>query len=268
MLRMIDNLLPPARRQLNKGQTLRLLDEIESSPGPGASIYIVPGRPMEEVRGMIEATLKPGPALDSLIDHAVQSSTGAAIFWGEGHQKLLLPPFPLREARLAPGYAVEPLREFLRRERALALVLLRLGNYAIGVFRGEHLVSSKVGTGLVHGRHRNGGSSAHRFERHRDKQMEGFFTRVCAHARERIEPHISEIEHIVYGGERFTLLAFRKQCRFVQQLDDRALGRLLNIHEPKQASLPVALAEAWSSIVLEWKEEHGPLLPRQLLAGE
>ena len=57
----------------------------------------------------------------------------------------------------------------LHKEFILGLIIVRLGEYGVGVFQGENLLSSKVGTGLVHSRHRQGGSSSHRFERHRDK---------------------------------------------------------------------------------------------------
>ena len=115
-------------------------------------------------------------------------------------------------------------------------------------------MTSKVGTGLVHARHRQGGSSSHRFERHRLKQMETFFTNVCEHAREQLEPYSRQLEYLVYGGTRQTLLDFRKQCHFLRQFDTRTLDVLLNIREPKRAGIEEAVQEAWSSRVIEWKE--------------
>ena len=136
----------------------------------------------------------------------------------------------------------------------MGLVLVRMGAYGIGVVQGEKLLSSKVGTGLVHARHRQGGSSSHRFERHREKQMETFFTRVCGHAREQLEPYARQLEYVIYGGTRETLLDFRKQCHFLHQFDNRTLDLLLNIREPKQSGLQEAIQEAWSSRVIQWNE--------------
>jgi peptide subunit release factor 1 (eRF1) len=137
----------------------------------------------------------------------------------------------------------------------LALVLIRLGAYSIGIFQGEKLISSKVGTGLVHARHRQGGSSAHRFERHREKQMEAFFTRVCIHVREQLEPHTRNVNFVLYGGTKETILDFRKQCRFLREFNNRTLDRLLNVRDPRRAGLSEGIQEAWSSRVIRWDRD-------------
>jgi hypothetical protein len=58
----------------------------------------------------------------------------------------------------------------------------------------------------VHSRHRQGGSSAHRFERHREKQIESFFTRVCGHAQEHLEPYLKQLDHVIYGWIFFSIV--------------------------------------------------------------
>jgi hypothetical protein len=37
-------------------------------------------------------------------------------------------------------------------------------------------------------------------------------------------------------------------------LDNQTIALLLNIREPKQASLEAALAEAWSSKIIQWQQ--------------
>jgi peptide subunit release factor 1 (eRF1) len=182
------------------------------------------------------------------------SNTGAALFWGEQERYLVLPPFPISEKLFSSGYDVEPLRSLLQRELMLALILVRLGDYAIGVFRGEKMLSSKVGTGHIHARHKKGGSSQRRFERGREKQVEDFFDRVCSRVRERLEPYKAQLDYVVYGGEHHTLLSFRKQCRFLQQVDDRTLEPVLNVRRPRQATLWGAIGAVWSSEVIRWQE--------------
>jgi hypothetical protein len=242
------------RRRLTRQKMLHLLNELEATEGPATSLYIPHDLPAPEVKKALRAPLGPGieEAMPDISDAISRSKTGAVLFWGEEHKYLVLPPFPSGEKLFASGYDVEPLRELLRQERVIALMLLRLGAYAVGVFRGEKLLSSKVGTGLVHSRHRQGGSSAHRFERHRDKQIESFFTRVCSHTQERLEPY--QLDYVIYGGERHTLLSFRKQCEFLRQFDGRTLAKPLNVREPKQATLEAAISQAWSSEVVEWEE--------------
>jgi peptide subunit release factor 1 (eRF1) len=132
---------------------------------------------------------------------------------------------------------------------------VRLGTYAIGVSGGENLVSCKTGTGLVHGRHRQGGSSAHRFERHRDKQIEYFLTRVCQHIREQWEPHAKTLDYVVYGGAWTTMQLLQKRCPFLERLATPALPPLLDIPEPNRSVLETAVKRVWSSTVMEWRED-------------
>ena len=251
-------MLIPTRRLFTRQRMLRLLDEFAANEGTATSLYIPASLTLPEVEKTLKAPLGPGveEAMSDIDEALAHSKTGAVIFWGEKGKYLVLPPFPVKERLFSSGYDVEPLRSLLQQDLKVALILLRLDAYAIGVFQGETLLSSKVGTGLVHSRHRQGGSSAHRFERHREKQMESFFTRVCSHVRERLEPYLKQLDYVIYGGERHTLLTFRKQCEFVQQFDDRVLGTTLNVREPKQATLEAAISQAWSSEVVEWKERQ------------
>ena len=244
------------RWHFTRQNMLRLLNEMEDAEGPATSLYIPRDLPASEVEKTLKVPLGPGveEAMPDIDEAIARSKTGAVIFWGEQGKYLVLPPFPLEERLFSSGYDVEPLRALLQQDLKVALILLRLDAYAVGVFQGEKLMSSKVGTGLVHSRHRQGGSSAHRFERHREKQIESFFTRVCSHVREHLEPYLKQLDYVIYGGERHTLLTFRKQCEFVQQFDDRVLGTTLNVREPKQATLEAAISQAWSSEVIEWKE--------------
>jgi peptide subunit release factor 1 (eRF1) len=251
-------MLAPIHRRLDRTKTLRLLDEIEAAEGQATSLYIPHDLAASEVEKTLKAPLGLGAAevLPDIAEAVGRSKTGTVILWGEQGKYLVLPPFPLKEKLFASGYDVEPLRALLQQDLTVALILLRLGAYAVGVFQGEKLMSSKVGTGLVHSRHKKGGSSAHRFERHREKQIEYFFTRVCNHVEEHLEPYLQQLDYVIYGGERHTLLSFRKQCHFLQQLDERTLGTLLNVREPKQTALEAAITQVWSSELIQWEESQ------------
>ena len=245
-------------RRFSRQRMLQLLDELADAESPATSLYIPHDLPASEVEKTLKAPLGPGVAevISDIAEAVGRSKTGTVILWGEQGKYLVLPPFPIKEKLFASGYDVEPLRALLQQDLTVALILLRLGAYAVGVFQGEKLMSSKVGTGLVHSRHKKGGSSAHRFERHREKQIEYFFTRVCHHVQERLEPYLGQMDYVIYGGERHTLLSFRKQCHFLQQLDERTLGTLLNVREPKQAALEAAITQVWSSEVIQWEESQ------------
>jgi len=255
-------MLVSKRRQLDRPRVLRLLDELEASSGPAVTLYVSPGTATADIEQRLQATTAPEDVTPDLAGAAARSTTGAVVFWGEQHRRLVLPPFPLEAGPLFNGYQVDPLRQLLRSDLTIALVLVRLGAFAVGLFQGDRLVSSKVGKGLVHARHGKGGSSQRRFERHREKQIEGFFTRLCDHARERLEPYLRETDYVLYGGERSTVLALQKQCRFLNLASDRTLQRLLNVREPRQSTLEDAIGEAWSSQLTEWSS-----LERASLAG-
>jgi hypothetical protein len=235
---------------------LDFLGELERNVGDEArSLYLPPGLPSAEV----EAALKEASGLveipPELAKCAASSKTGAALFCSPERRCLVLPPFPVAEKRLTHSLATEPLHSLIKRDYMIALILVRLGAYAIGICAGENLVSSKVGTGLVHGRHRKGGSSAHRFERHRDKQIEYFLSRVCRHAQEQLKPQAPVLDYMVYGGAWTTVELLQKQCPFLGRLDKRVLPPLLEIPEPRQAVLATAVNRVWSSSVMEWREE-------------
>ncbi len=244
---------------LSRGRMLRLLDELGSTAG-GSALYFPPGIDEREAVDRIAAHLGDGAMPPDLARAVSRSATGAAVFWGPSARHLVLPPFPVRERRSFSFYRVEPLRSLLQADLTVALILVRLGAYSIGLCRGERVLAGKAGTGNVHARHKNGGWSQHRYERHRDKQMEYFFERACDHLRELVEPHLAEVDYALYGGERHTLLAFRKQCGFAARFEDRVVERLLDVHDLTVSGLPEAVRLAWSSRVTSWPagEQRAP----------
>jgi hypothetical protein len=242
-----------SRRRLDRLKVLHLLDALGTASGLATSLYMPPGVPTPEIEKTLDIASVGEGVLTDVSKLVSRSTTGAVLFWGEQGKYLVLPPFPITEKLFCSGYDVEPLRSLLQREYVVGLILLRLGAYAIGVFRGEKLLSSKVGTGHIHSRHRKGGSSERRFERGREKQVENFFGRVCSRVRERLEPYLGQLDYVVYGGERYTLLSFRKQCEFLGAIEDRTLSSSVNVREPRQATLEAAIGAVWSSEVIQWQ---------------
>lgn len=247
-------MLSAVHYKLSRVKLLHLLNELKNNSINVVSLYVPAGSPRVKAEDMMKTILDLNIVPGELSSYMGDSPTGAILFWGPGCRYLVIPPFPMNEARTSNTCDIEPLQAVLRQPLLFGLVLIRLGAYAIGVVKGQNLCSSKVGTGLVHARHRQGGSSAHRFERHREKQIETYFTRVCGHVREQLEPIEKQLEFLFYGGTRDTLLQFRKQCQFMRQFDERTLDILLNIRQPRQSGLQEAIQEAWSSRIIQWKE--------------
>ncbi|MDO9333949.1 MAG: Vms1/Ankzf1 family peptidyl-tRNA hydrolase, partial [Dehalococcoidales bacterium] len=111
-------------------------------------------------------------------------------------------------------------------------------------------------TGLVHSRHRQGGSSAARFQRRREDQTHHFLERVGGHIREIFEPYAKKLDNFVYGGARTTIQQLQKQCDFLRQFDDRLLPPLLEIPDPRFRVLETAITQVWSSRVTEWRDSE------------
>lgn len=238
--------------RLNRGRMRPFLDDLALTQGSAVSLYSPPGVPLLGMADTLDrvADLATMPAdIDQLIG---RSPTGAVLFWGEARKCLVLPPFPITARHMAHGYDVTALRSLLDNDHLIAIVLVRLGAYSIGICRGEELVDSKTGTGLVHARHKKGGSSQGRFARHREKQIEQFLIRVCSHVLEHLQPHARSLDYLVYGGARTTILLLRNQCPFLHQFDDRMLRALLDIPDPRQAILERAVGTVWSTDIIEW----------------
>ena len=248
--------LSSKKRAFNRARMLDFLEKLAVAPGEDlTTLYLPPRLPASELDNLLNEIPAQQDIPAGLSDIVNRSGIGAVVFWSALQKYLVIPPFPVSEKNIRHTLDIEPLRSVLSREYLVGLVLVRLGSYAIGVCHGEKLVSSKVGTGLVHGRHRQGGSSAHRFERHRDKQIEYFLTRVCQHAREQLEPYVKSLDYLVYGGAWTTILLLQKQCPLLGKLETPTLPPLLDIPEPRQAVLETALNRIWSSTVIEWVED-------------
>jgi peptide subunit release factor 1 (eRF1) len=234
---------------------LGFLDELALTEGKAISVYLPQGTLQARVENLLGRVFAATVIPPGVAEVIAGSGMGAALFWSPLQTYLVLPPFPIVEEYITDGYNVGPLRSLLSQDFLIALVLVRLGAYSIGIYRGTELIYSKTGTGLVHPRHKKGGSSQARFARHREKQIEQFLARVCGHVQEHIEPHARSLDYLVYGGARTTILSLRKRCPFLSRFDDRILQMLLDIPEPRQAVLEKAIVTVWSSDVIEWCED-------------
>ncbi len=248
-------MLKAKKRLLNRAKTMDYLKELAGVPGGKAAKFCLPPHlAPEETQGVCKLGDIPPDIHPHLVKLAAGSGTGCYVLWSVGHKCLVVPSFPTAAKQVTQSLDLAQIRSQLEKDLVIALVLVRLGSYAVGVSRGETLLTSKVGTGLVHGRHRQGGSSAHRFERHRDKQIETFLNRVCGHVHEQIEPYVKSLDFIVYGGSWDTIQLLQKYCPLLLQLKTPVLPPLLDIPDPRQQVLEKAVNRVWSSTVYEWQE--------------
>jgi len=117
------------------------------------------------------------------------------------------------------------------------VLLVRLGGFAAGVFQGEELVASKVGSRFVKGRHKKGGSSANRFRRRREGQERDLVEVAAAEAARVLSPWEGKLDAVALGGDREAVrrvLAARRELAWLKPL---ALERFFTVPEPRRRVL-------------------------------
>ena len=144
------------------------------------------------------------------------------------------PPFGLAHARVYEHIELGPLIEELARDHVVAAVPVRLGGFAVGLFDGERLVVSKVGSRFVKGRHKKGGSSSGRFRRRREEQARALIEAAAGTAGTVLEPHRARIEHVALGGDR---AAVGKVAERLPWLAEKQLERFFTVPDPRQREL-------------------------------
>ncbi|SDY44232.1 hypothetical protein SAMN05661080_03482 [Modestobacter sp. DSM 44400] len=83
-----------------------------------------------------------------------------------------------------------------------AVLLVRRGRWAVGVFDGGDLVVSKVDARLVQGRTAAGGWSQQRFARRRGNQTDAVVTHAADTAVRVLLPHAGSVAALFAGGDR------------------------------------------------------------------
>src|SRR6266508_4841850 len=150
---------------------------------------------------------------------------------------LVRPPFGLSHEGQYDVVRLSPLFDALAEDHVVGALLVRLGGYAVGVFEGEQLVASKVGSRFVKGRHKKGGSSANRFRRRREEQARALIEEAAETAAAVLEPWRNRIEFVAFGGDRTAIahvLAARAELGW---LAERAISRFFPVPRPRRDTL-------------------------------
>ena len=147
------------------------------------------------------------------------------------------PPFGLAHAGEYEVVRLEPLFEALAADHVVAVLLVRLGGYAVGVFEGERLAASKVGSRFVKGRHKKGGSSSGRFRRRREEQARELIEEAGEVAARVLEPWRDQVQFVALGGDRTAVERVLAASPELGWLSERALPRFFTVRDPRQAVL-------------------------------
>jgi hypothetical protein len=188
-------------------------------------------------------------------EHALVASTeigqDEVTFVASGGERVLceppFPPLPAQACGSRPGFDPAPLLEHVRRERVVGVLLVRLGGHAAGVFEGERLVDSKVGSRLVHGRHRKGGSSSGRFARRREGQARAALEQAANVAARVLLGRT--LDAVVLGGDRRALDTVLADPRLAP-LRPLVVARVHDVPDPRLVVLRAMPERFLATIVL------------------
>jgi hypothetical protein len=161
------------------------------------------------------------------------------------------PPFGLGHEGSYEMVELEPLFDALARDHVVAVLLVRLGGFAVGVLEGERLIASKVGSRFVKGRHKKGGSSANRFRRRREKQERELIQAAAATAVELLEPSRDKAEFAALGGDRRAVDDVLEAEPRLAWLRERALTRFFTTGDPRLRELERLAYEIYSAEMTE-----------------
>ncbi len=180
---------------------------------------------------------------------AERYKTGIAIFWHEdGPTHIVLPSFPINEDKLAFGtFNLPILHEILARQYVIGIILVTWGSYAVGLFHGNSLSVSKVGTGHIHKEHKKGGSSQKRFARRTEEQRKDFLKRVSIRIEERLLDYIPD--YIFFGGNRLIYNSLYKYSKFMQLHRNKVSKRVLNTKHANQEALEQSFLQVKKSLL-------------------
>ena len=124
----------------------------------------------------------------------------------------------------------------VRRPQRAAVLLVRRGRWAVGVFDGPDLVVSKVDSRLVQGRTAAGGWSQQRFARRRSQQTDAVVSAAADTAARVLLPRVEGLAGLFTGGDRGMLDAVLADPRLARLA---ALRRspVLEVGEPTKEAL-------------------------------
>lgn len=154
------------------------------------------------------------------------------------------PPFPPLPAPAGGAWPEDPadlaglIAAHATVDRTVGVFLVRLGGFAVGVFTGSppRLVSSKVGSRLVHGRSAAGGTSQHRFARRRENQATAAIAAAVDTAVKVLVPYSGRLDAVVLGGDRKAITGAQADPR-LRPVMSHAVDRFLTVPDPRLAVL-------------------------------
>lgn len=131
---------------------------------------------------------------------------------------------------------INALLDHASRERRVGALLVRKGGYAVGIFSGRQLITSKVGSAYVQGRTKAGGWSQQRFARRRQNQTVKAFAVAADAASTVLLPVVDELAAAFLGGDRTAVTTVLADPRLAP-VRAKSSPVVLDVAEPRLAVL-------------------------------
>jgi hypothetical protein len=208
----------------------------------------------DRIEGWLSAFAKRHGELTSVVGSGVVTVTALDGCVAECHV-----PFPPLSAGTT-GSGAE-LAAHAGADRTVAVLLVRLGGYAAGVFGGAdaRLLASKVGSRLVHGRSAAGGTSQHRFARRREKQAREALDAAADCAVAVFGQFSSQLDAVVLGGDKRAMAALREDVR-LRPYFELAVDRFLTVPDPRLVVLQ-GTPRLFRAVRIKVLDKHSPGQP-------
>jgi Actinobacteria/chloroflexi VLRF1 release factor len=116
--------------------------------------------------------------------------------------------------------------------RTVAVVLVRRGGHAIGVFAGPELLAAKVDSAYVQGTTKAGGWSQQRYARRRANQARAAFADAADTAARILVPFAGKLDAVICGGDRAAVGAVLADPR-LRLVADLRCEPFLSVPDPR-----------------------------------
>jgi len=110
-----------------------------------------------------------GPVIEAVINEVGSNDTGMVLFRRDEELTVIEPPLPFSMDAIMQDQDTLLLEDIFDVPKTVAVVLVRLGRYAVALMDGQELVETKTEGRQMKNRHKAGGSSQRRFERSRER---------------------------------------------------------------------------------------------------
>ena len=117
---------------------------------------------------------------------------------------------------------LDEITNFIQKDKEVFIFFIELGSWIIGKIKFKEILASKRGSRYVKGRHKAGGQSQRRFERNREKWIEGLYKKFVLDIDEFFKKNIEDSDYYLAFGEEKVIndlfnYEFKNKKKFIRR---------------------------------------------------